>query len=184
MYTGIVSGDSQGLQATMPVDVVLLQKGLHLDFYEYDATAGIREERLIGSATGLNDTILNVRFKPQSDKGFLLAVVNVGTENVRIAGTPKELRYINETQGTPSIGRTSYNPVDVSSIVPGTFALIDLSEIPDLKNAVKVHFAKDNAIEIAWGLAAIYKNTALVWGGAIGLSALLAMFVLLKKRRG
>lgn len=167
----------------MPIDVVLLQKGLRLDFYEYDRNAGIKEERLIGSATGLNDTILNVRFRPQSEKGFLLAVVNRGTDNVRIAGTPKELRYINETQGTPSIGRTSYNPVDVSSIVPGTFALIDLSEIPDLKNVVKVHFAKGNNIEIAWGFAAIYRNTVLVWGGAIGFSALLVALLLLKKRR-
>jgi hypothetical protein len=146
----------------MPVDIILLKKGLHLDFYEYQTSDGIRKDRFLGSASRWDDKILNITFKPKRGKGFLLAVVNNGTESVRISGKPKELRYLNETPGTPDIGRTTYNPVDTSFIVPGTFAVIDLSKVPDLKNAIRVNFTGGKSIEIAWGFAAIYKNTILL----------------------
>ena len=154
-----------------------------LDFFEYEQGAGLKKDRFIGTARSLDDRVLNYGFVPKKN-GFLLAVANLGTETVMIEGDPVEIRYVNEREKSWPIGRTSYNPVSKQVIVPGTFAIIDLSKIPDLKNALYVHFQAGKRLEIAWGLAALYKNTTLLYAALAGAFILFTgACVLLKKRK-
>lgn len=184
IYTGVLSGDNaRAGQASIPIDVLVLEKGLKLDFFEYEQTVGLKMDRFIGTARSLDDRVLNYGFVPKK-AGFLLAVANMGTENVAIEGDPVEIRYVNEQEKSWPIGRTSYNPVNKQVIVPGTFALIDLSKIPDLKNALYVHFRPGKRVEVAWGLAALYKNTTLLYAVVAGAVILFTgVCVLMKKRK-
>lgn len=183
--TGVLSGDNaKAGQAVIPIDVLLLEKGVKLDFYEYVAKDGLRPDHYIGSASSLNGRVLNYRFEPGVKNGFLLAVANTGTETVTLSGAPKEIRYVLETPESWPIGKSAYNPVDPTVIVPGTFAVLDLSLVKDLKNSVWVHFAGDKRIDVAWGPAALYKNTTLIYAGAAAVVILiLGSWFLLKKRK-
>lgn len=184
IYTGVLSGDNaRAGQAAIPIDVLVLEKGVKLEFFEYEQAAGLKMDRFIGTARSLDDHILNYGFIPKK-AGFLLAVANMGTETVAIEGDPVEIRYVNEREKSWPIGRTLYNPVNKQVIVPGTFAVIDLSQIPDLKNALYVHFRHEKRVEIAWGLAALYKNTTLIYASVAGAVILFAgACVILKKRK-
>lgn len=184
VYTGVLSGDNARVgQASIPIDILVLDKGIRLDFYEYEQTGGLAKDRFIGTARSLDDRVLNYGFSPKK-AGFLLAVANMGTENVSIEGDPVELRYVNEQGKSWPIGRTSYNRVNNQVLVPGTFAIIDLSKIPDLKNALYVHFRPGKRVEVAWGLAALYKNTTLLYAAVAGAVILFTgACVLLKKRK-
>ncbi len=184
IYTGVLSGDNARVgQASIPIDVLVLEKGTKLDFYEYERTGGLKKNRFIGTAHSLDDRVLNYGFSPKKP-GFLLAVANMGTETVSIEGDPVEIRYVNEQEKSWPIGRTSYNRVNKQVLVPGTFAVIDLSKIPDLKNALYVHFQPGKRLEIAWGLAALYKNTMLLYAVAAAAAILFTGgCILLRKRK-
>ena len=184
IYTGVLSGDNaQSGQAAIPIDILFLEKGFKLDFFEYEQGDRLKKNRFIGTARSLDDKVLNYGFVPKK-AGFLLAVANMGTETVSIEGDPLEIRYINEQEKSWPIGRTSYNPVNKQVIVPGTFAVIDLSKIADLKNALYVHFRPGKRVEVAWGLAALYKNTTLLYAAVAGAVILFAgVCVILKKRK-
>ena len=155
---------------------------MKLDFFEYEQGAGLKKDRFIGTARSLDDRVLNYGFAPKKT-GFLLAVANMGTQTVSIEGDPLEIRYVNEQEKSWPIGRTSYNPVNKQVIVPGTFAVIDLSKIPDLKEALYVHFQTGKRLEIAWGLAALYKNTTLLYSFVAVVVILLAGGCFLLKKR-
>ena len=183
--TGVLSGDNaKAGQAAIPIDVLLLEKGIKLDFYEYVAKEGLRPDHYIGSASSLNGRVLNYSFNPRVKNGFLLGVANTGTETVTLSGAPKEIRYVLEAPESWPIGKSEYNPVDPTVIVPGTFAVLDLSLVKDLKNSVWVHFTGDKRIDVAWGTAALYKNTTLIYAGTTGAVILVvASLFLLKKRK-
>lgn len=183
IYTGVLSGDNaRAGQAAIPIDVLVLEKGIKLDFFEYEQASGLKMDRFIGTARTLEDRVLNYSFAPKKVP-FLMAVANMGTENVAIEGDPVELRYANEQEKSWPIGRTSYNPVNKQVLVPGTFAVIDLSQVKDLKNAVYIHFRPGKRIDVAWGKAALYKNTNLVYAVVIG-AVILCFGGVLFLRRG
>ena len=183
IYTGGLSGDNPRTgQATIPIDVLVLEKGIKLDFFEYDAPGGLKAERYIGTARSLDDRVLKYSFTPKK-KPFLMAVANMGTETVAIEGDPVELRYVNEQEKSWPIGRASYTVVNKQVLVPGAFAVIDLSQIKDLRNAVYIHFRPGKRVEIAWGYAALTKNKNFVYSVAAGGFILLLCGVFFLKKR-
>ncbi len=178
VVSGVISADFKGKTATLPVDIVRLDRGTRVAFAVYDPKKGFAGSKQLGETLSVSGRIVVPEFSPAPKEGeFLLAVANFGTDVVRLRGGSDGLR---PTFGDPS--SPALRTDDSSAIGPGEMAILNLTKVANTSFGVIVHF-EGSDVKVTWGLPGIALSPAGLFGiGTFCVGG--SLFAVVRKRRG
>ncbi len=132
----------------IPVDVVYIEEGLHLDLYCMNENSSLSDALSIGECSDKELQVCIDDFVKQCEPAdhLFLVIFNRGTEMPQLSTEPDWFSY-------PSFNDSEdrfLNVVEENGIPPGLCGIVDLGPLSELGGQASLSFADGSSLDLTW----------------------------------